>query len=213
MKYTRMPVKRNNWRSSSTRRTWIEISGLMSRVVRRLGRPPHGGRGLKSWSHSSGRSFRLSSSTRRTWIEIIVPRPAGRGIRSSSTRRTWIEIYAGLASISGAGRRPPHGGRGLKWLPARPHCLSACGRPPHGGRGLKYFYTPNKRQWTRRPPHGGRGLKFMYNECNGTREKSSSIRRTWIEIQKGGHIHHAHGSSSTRRTWIEIGKLDGANPA
>ena len=35
-------------------------------------------------------------------------------------------------------------------------------RPPHGGRGLKYVGTVQLRQAVEsRPPHGGRGLKYI----------------------------------------------------
>ena len=61
--------------SSSTRGTWIEICSPSSTVISSSGRPPHGGRGLKSrtctYCFQSGRS----SSTRGTWIEIYHTAP------------------------------------------------------------------------------------------------------------------------------------------
>ena len=80
-------------RSSSTRRTWIEIR-LKERTCRNdESRPPHGGRGLKSGSHRKPAACVPSSSTRRTWIEIAWAERAGQGLNG----------------------RPPHGGRGLKF--------------------------------------------------------------------------------------------------
>ncbi len=37
-------------------------------------------------------------------------------------------------------RRPPHGGRGLKYERRYGRGLLLRGRPPHGGRGLKFSY-------------------------------------------------------------------------
>ena len=102
-------------KSSSMRRTWIEmfIGGCRSHTT--LSRPPCGGRGLKFIDGCFPDNIALSSSMRRTWIEIqkntwqsrqLVGRPpcGGRGLKyenyvrrikrkkSSSMRRTWIEI-------------------------------------------------------------------------------------------------------------------------
>ena len=78
--------------SSSTRGTWIEIVAVGILYRRQPGRPPHGGRGLKS-------SNRLA---------IVAPRS------SSSTRGTWIEIEEESRKDFALSGRPPHGGRGLK---------------------------------------------------------------------------------------------------
>ena len=58
------------------------------------GRPPHGGRGLKS------KGLRCQIS----------------GLRSPPTRGAWVEIYYPLLTWWDPARRPPHGGRGLKSL-------------------------------------------------------------------------------------------------
>ena len=57
-------------RSSSTRGTWIEIEAETPVVSTSAGRPPHGGRGLKSQSRLFVVGSSLSSSTRGTWIEM-----------------------------------------------------------------------------------------------------------------------------------------------
>ena len=59
----------------------------------RRGRPPHGGRGLKSLCLAYFSSGTGSPSPRRAWIEIPLPPPL---------------------SARAVGGRPPHGGRGLK---------------------------------------------------------------------------------------------------
>ena len=40
--------------SSSTRRTWIEITGVTATLGKEAGRPPHGGRGLKCKTDNFG---------------------------------------------------------------------------------------------------------------------------------------------------------------
>ena len=63
--------------------------------------------------------------------------------------------------------------------------MSDTRRPPHGGRGLKWLITKQKRlSFARRPPHGGRGLKFVDVSHSFTAVVSSSTRGTWIEIEK-----------------------------
>ena len=61
--------------------------------VVRVRRPPHGGRGLKSYRLKIKRTLQGSPPARGAWIEIT-------------------EVYSALAQMSG---RPPHGGRGLKF--------------------------------------------------------------------------------------------------
>ena len=79
--------------------------------------------------------------------------------QSPSPRRAWIEISRPNRDDDWCTCRPPHGGRGLKYLIhcARLECIS---RPPHGGRGLKYVPDP------------------VYVFCY----RSPSPRRAWIEI-------------------------------
>ena len=170
--------------SSSTRRTWIEITRCWARCRRTQGRPPHGGRGLKSnVPRPAGRGIRrrpphggrglkspkkcphrqagTSSSTRRTWIEITRLMYRVWGLESSSTRRTWIEIWRP------ADRRRPLWSSYTRrtWIEIR--CGCTCARPA----------------------------------------VSSSTRRTWIEIFRWWPPVKSSGSSSTRRTWIEIPKF------
>ena len=78
------------------------------------GRPPRGGRGLKSFVPSFDDLGNRSSSSRRTWIEIGNHAGHGPYPQSSSSRRTWIEIELFKIGSNRAHGRPPHGGRGLK---------------------------------------------------------------------------------------------------
>ena len=128
----------------------------------------------------------------------------------------------------GPGRRPPHGGRGLKFTlawqgrgrqrssPARgtwieiqfarhqaPYCAS--GRPPHGGRGLKCPWHGLLPGGGGRPPHGGRGLKLPECLLRPDQRLSSPARGTWIEIVRPRSAPEPPRSSSPARgTWIEI---------
>ena len=107
-------------------------------------RPPHGGRGLKWQAAAPPVKWPWSSSTRRTWIEMgRVRRHAAAG-ESSSTRRTWIEMRRRCAHLR----------------------LCEC-----------------------RPPHGGRGLKSALAEKPQPAPASSSTRRTWIEISYSSHLY------------------------
>ena len=87
-------------------------------------------------------------------------------IASSPARGTWIEMSGSTRRQAGRIRRPPHGGRGLKFVP----------QPL--GHVLAY----------RRPPHGGRGLKFNVVLATLDTALSSPARGTWIEIlDKAGY--------------------------
>ena len=123
---------------------------------------------------------------------------------SPSSRRAWIEILTKKPKKAFLGSRPPHGGRGLKFLHRRLCKIGAVspssrrawieitvfvrlnplavGRPPHGGRGLKLILCRNAQPPVCRPPHGGRGLKFCAPAASGVKLLSPSSRRAWIEI-------------------------------
>ena len=124
--------------SPSSRRAWIEITEYKSLTAVHASRPPHGGRGLKlptkhpqsakkSRPPHGGRGlkflmvmavliFSWSPSSRRAWIEIFfIPRSNCRN-KSPSSRRAWIEINQFGIAVNLVERRPPHGGRGLKFL-------------------------------------------------------------------------------------------------
>ena len=192
------------WASSSTRGTWIEIRTLAVRQLRLFRRPPHGGRGLKLFKYARKLYEAGSSSTRGTWIEIRAVYRTLRIVQSSSTRGTWIEMYrrvprqcactssstrgtwieiAPIQFISaGAQRRPPHGGRGLKFPPRNRSDIPAWSSSTRGtwieiGALVEVVYNPLSR-----PPHGGRGLKFRACAVSLLSLLSSSTRGTWIEI-------------------------------
>ena len=57
----------------------------------------------------------MSPSPRRAWIEIARLNVLLIKFVSPSPRRAWIEIRVVVGSPLRLRRRPPHGGRGLKW--------------------------------------------------------------------------------------------------
>ena len=59
----------------------------------------------------------------------------------------------------------------------------AISRPPHGGRGLKFIFIPPIEALAPcRPPHGGRGLKLLFVNLLVGIVSSPSPRRAWIEM-------------------------------
>ena len=108
-------------------------------------------------------------------------------MRSPPARGAWIEIPCAPPAPRRCLCRPPHGGRGLKYVLRPPYDLIPSGRPPHGGRGLKLIVVivacrevespPARGAWIEiapwvfpaanrfgRPPHGGRGLKLNHKQ-------------------------------------------------
>ena len=62
-------------------------------------------------------------------------------------------------------------------------CFRLCRRPPHGGRGLKFLdLVEDICRRNGRPPHGGRGLKSDGLELYDGWEMSPPARGAWIEI-------------------------------
>ena len=146
--------------SPPARGAWIEIYLCPLRQPEQLGRPPHGGRGLK-----------YPQLRKRVYI-VRRPPHGGRGLK-------WHP--AGRNRRKGCGR-PPHGGRGLKfWLPCFP-ATSPASRPPHGGRGLKFTINITAIMFSSRPPHGGRGLKCERRAEDVGGAESPPARGAWIEI-------------------------------
>ena len=93
-----------------------------------------------------------------------------------------MKYVYGAKVVDKAQSRPPHGGRGLKFIVVNLIRFDSS-RPPHGGRGLKY--TVRKALFfvrDRRPPHGGRGLKCKHAGQSPEGLPSPSTRRAWIEI-------------------------------
>ena len=79
-------------------------------------------------------------------------------------------------------RRPPRGGRGLKY-PAGGQATRLKSRPPRGGRGLKWIVKEVFRVAVdRRPPRGGRGLKYKLLQDDAELKRSPPSRGAWIEI-------------------------------
>ena len=125
-----------------------------------LGRPPHGGRGLKCYFWVDSHRNLQSPSARRAWIEIRVYSLGCESGQSPSARRAWIEIVF------------------VRGKPKRLDC-----RPPHGGRGLKYtiiilqaidLWSPSaRRAWIEILK------KPRFNVCSWS---SPSARRAWIEM-------------------------------
>ena len=171
--------------SLSSRRAWIEIPLFAWPSGPRVGRSPHGERGLKL-RHARLTRLRIRRSPHgerglkcmRSWLH--------RGRRGSlSSRRAWIEITI------------PDDSR-----------VVLSGRSPHGERGLKCQYLAvsvqnveslsSRRAWieiSRLPP--------LLQTCRW----SLSSRRAWIEIQVFGVPKMPNMSLSSRRAWIEILRL------
>ena len=95
------------------------------------GRPPRGGRGLKS-----------PVTVDNKWLEM-----------SPSSRRAWIENANDHGINFAASRYRPRGGRGLKFA-----VVVLISRPPRGGRGLMYMRLMVSAAFQASlPPRGGRG--------------------------------------------------------
>ena len=111
----------------------------MTEIVDEMtGRPPRGGRGLKSDEALIDGKY------------YCRPPRGGRGLKYRTYSHNSRQTY----------RRPPRRGRGLKYhQTALFQGYGSSSRPPRGGRGLK---SPTQ-QWQgclfSRPPRGGRGLK------------------------------------------------------
>ena len=116
-------------KSPSPRRAWIEIVVVVIVAITLFGRPPHGGRGLKSKRIKlcilqsfcrpphGGRGLKYrgfyqhfqlkvgSPSPRRAWIEITNLSISALLLKSPSPRRAWIEIIIALR-LAGSDRSP-----------------------------------------------------------------------------------------------------------
>ena len=112
--------------SLSSRRAWIEITGLPENMEAHMCRSPHGERGLKyrprrptvlHRPHHDHRRDALSLSSRRAWIEISRLFALSMTCWSLSSRRAWIEIIAFIPADRIDESRSPHGERGLKLAP------------------------------------------------------------------------------------------------
>ena len=141
---------------------------------RDIGRPPHGGRGLKldDVGGVGGRS--VSPPSRGAWIEILYALRILSRTGSPPSRGAWIEIDLWLRPNLGGYGRPPHGGRGLKFI-TEPLITDQRSRPPHGGRGLKLFLRLWEEFLKGRPPHGGRGLKCLYRPNRPIRRRVAPL--------------------------------------
>ena len=125
-----------------------------------------------------------------------------------------------------AGRRSPHGERGLKFrhlikllhmlqsLPTRGAWIEIFPRPrlnlerfcrsPHGERGLKCDLVDINLQSSGRSPHGERGLKSQTEYTVPRLKLSLPTRGAWIEIASIFDGKDVKSSLPTRGAWIEI---------
>ena len=170
--------------SPPARGAWIEISRSLCEPASPASRPPHGGRGLKcsissaiSGSYASrpphggrGLKFRRRRSrvysqrsppARGAWIEITVAGvPASRVVASPPARGAWIEINS-KENFRGGGRR----------------------RPPHGGRGLKFVLLEIGQVFAVSPPARGAWIEIATRSCSTVSAFASPpARGAWIEI-------------------------------
>ena len=125
-------------------------------------RPPHGGRGLKSFSACSSDTSALSPPTRGAWIEIDNPASHAPLCGSPPTRGAWIEISIGNWHSWRRTRRPPHGGRGLKF---------------NGGQDVPVGH--------RSPPTRGAWIEIdVQRGPERQRDGSPPTRGAWIEMSE-----------------------------
>ena len=140
-------------------------------------RPPHGGRGLKSFPGLLADKTCGSAPTRGPWIEIcqcisrstVVTSAPTRGpwieIRcwaapwpggwSAPTRGPWIEIFRRFSTVGSPGMSAPTRGPWIEMkVDSRIKSLES-GRPPHGGRGLKSAPAAMPSAGRRVGPHTG----------------------------------------------------------
>ena len=115
---------KNDSRSPSPRRAWIEISYFFERGCKHVWSPSP----RRAWIEITETELfvvnvQASPSPRRAWIEIKASASVVTFVKSPSPRRAWIEITIARICDSSSNRRPPHGGRGLK-SPAPPLFLS-----------------------------------------------------------------------------------------
>ena len=124
----------------------------------------------------------LSSSSRRTWIEMSTLSPPTRLLKSSSSRRTWIEIICTRKPTSTA------------WVVLLAEDVDRnIGERVQDIRFLVVLLAED--------------VDRNCKACDVPRsaKKSSSSRRTWIEITPiTTQAEFDAASSSSRRTWIEI---------
>ena len=100
--------------SPPARGAWIEISSSPCRASKSPGRPPQGGRGLKSpqYCRSPSRPSRPPQGGRGLKSEPLYSRFLS--LPSPPARGAWIEIMPAWSIGSRFRSRPPQGGRGLK---------------------------------------------------------------------------------------------------
>ena len=208
------------WRSLPARGAWIEIISKSSLTKRQTGRSPHGERGLK-WFALPIHGDIASLPARGAWIEMYA-------MSLTVIRGAWIEISDNRNSHTLTGRRPPHGGRGLKLVRVAGKQLLDDSRPPHGGRGLKLTFSvlyhvapcgspPARGAWIEiynrhctscglpgRPPHGGRGLKYTVDMLNYCRTSRPPHGGRGLKYRQGAPAGNSKVSPPARGAWIEI---------
>ena len=84
------PIRGPMFTSPSARRAWIEIHLGREMIRPALGRPPRGGRGLKSFDAKTSWIRDLSPSARRAWIEME-SRKAQRETREVALREEGVD--------------------------------------------------------------------------------------------------------------------------
>ena len=78
--------------SPPSRGAWIEMPVNRQVKPKHGGRPPRGGRGLKSLNIGAGTYPAQSPPSRGAWIEIMPWRLSTVTVRSPPSRGAWIEI-------------------------------------------------------------------------------------------------------------------------
>ena len=116
LKYIILVMVMSHASSPSARRAWVEITSRRSRA-----RPTTSPSARRAWVEISGREpdvngIAQSPSARRAWVEISTAAEKRRiNSRSPSARRAWVEMGQRRRRGWAGRRRPPQGGRGLKY--------------------------------------------------------------------------------------------------
>ena len=102
-------------KSPPARGAWIEITAGGCLVITIVGRPPHGGRGLKLYLSGNGHHlFSRRPPHGGRGLKFLLLLEQGKPPPSPPARGAWIEIAPPPAYVHALCSRPPHGGRGLK---------------------------------------------------------------------------------------------------
>ena len=135
-----------------------------------------------SWSHLFSNPAHLANLPVISLFPLPKLHHFCASLLSSPSRGTWIEIKLWFNCNPGGPGRPPHGGRGLKFVGAGNAVFRVRRRPPHGGRGLKYPSLSSVMGVDGSSPSRGTWIEMALPLCRLAHPLSSPSRGTWIEM-------------------------------